>query len=513
MSAAERSQPFPWKAAAPSLAVSGVLLSVTVCAASVLFINQRSTTAALAEATQGFNAAVDLELGVRTLRGRLAEYVQSGDSSNLGELAHLHSSAAGCMERVQTIIITPEGRYRIESLRRSMSNLDEQLHAAQAIQQEERRRQVLRAMGKVLDENVLKDAAAQRESTQTVLAAAQRESAQLTAWTGWGLLTLGLAGTAAGVLSGFSLARGWHRQLVDLSVSVRSAAGSLEPVTGQLPLVAVEPSGDLTHVQSMVDLLALRVGEVVRRLQSAERETLRRDQLAALGQLAAGLAHELRNPLTSIKTLVEAAREPGPESGLDDRDLDVIGEEINRLDTTLQSFLDYARPPKLIRRQVDVREIIARTIQLVTPRAERQHVYLEQHLPAEPITAIVDPEQLRQVLLNLLLNAVDALTSGGQVTVSLTTVEADRVQLSIEDNGPGIPDTLLPKLFEPFVSTKPSGTGLGLTICHRIVENHGGELVAENRVPHGARFVLTLPRHAEQTPTTLQPDYACSTDH
>lgn len=497
MRSVARTHPFPWTAAAPSLAVSGVLLAVTVCAASVLFVNQRATTAALSQATQGFNAAVDLELGVRELRSRLADYVQSGDSSNLRELAHLHDSAAGCVERVQTIVITPEGRFRIDSIRRSLSDLDQHLHAAQAMQQEERRRQVLQAMGEVLDGKVLKEAAEQRESTQSVLTAAQHESERLSTWTGWGLLTLGLAGTTAGVLSGFSLARGWHRQLVDLSVSVQSAAGSLESVTGQLPLVAVEPSGDLTHVQSMVDLLAIRVEEIVRRLQSAEREALRRDQLAALGQLAAGLAHELRNPLTSIKTLVDAAREPGPGGGLDDRDLAVIAEEIARLDTTLQSFLDYARPPKLARRQVDLREVVGRTLLLVTPRAERQHVRLESQLPAEPATAIVDPEQLRQVLLNLLLNALDAVADGGRIVTRLTTANDDHVQLTVQDDGPGIPPELLPKLFDPFVSTKPAGTGLGLTICRRIVENHGGTLRAENISPHGARFVVTLPRRSE----------------
>jgi signal transduction histidine kinase len=241
---------------------------------------------------------------------------------------------------------------------------------------------------------------------------------------------------------------------------------------------------------------------------------MHQDQLAALGQLAAGLAHELRNPLTSIKTLVEAARGSGGENPLDDQDLQVIEEEIARLDETLQSFLDYARPPKLTRRRVDVRDVIDRTVQLVGPRAERQFVNVLSRLPDHPVEAILDPEQLRQVLLNLLLNAVDALSGGGRVTISLVEeAETGLIRLTVEDDGPGIREELLGRLFEPFVSTKPSGTGLGLTVCRRIIDGHGGSITAENRPEGGARFTILLPRQTEPVPAPAQAAYACPVDY
>ncbi|MBL8848905.1 MAG: HAMP domain-containing histidine kinase, partial [Planctomycetaceae bacterium] len=212
------------------------------------------------------------------------------------------------------------------------------------------------------------------------------------------------------------------------------------------------------------------------------------------GQLAAGLAHELRNPLTAVRTLVEAARSRGAAAQLDGRDLEVVEEEISRLDSTLQSFLDYARPPVLERRPVDVRDVIQRTVQLVNARAEIQSVHIETSLPADPLVVSADSEQLRQVLLNLLLNALDSLGSGGRITVSAAAEPATgQVLLQIADTGPGIPAAVRDTLFDPFVSSKPSGTGLGLTICRRIVENHGGTIAAENSPTGGAVFSVKLP--------------------
>ncbi|MCA9053635.1 MAG: hypothetical protein KDA75_07345 [Planctomycetaceae bacterium] len=507
----DRSHPFPWKAAAPSLALSAVLLAVTVCAASVLFVNHQATAAAIDNAAAGLNAAIELEKTVEDLRDGVTEYAESRDEAKLREL--MRSSAARRMAG-KTIVLSPDGRLLFGEIYQSLSNVDEDLHKLAVAEQEAQRQRILEAVRQLLEGDLLAQADHHRKVTNDALQAAHRENQRLVEWTGWTLLVLGVGGTAAGILSGFSLARALRRQLVDLSVSVRTAAGSLEPVTDAWEPVAIDPSGDLTQVQSMVDRLSERVGSVVSRLQAAEREAMRKDQLAALGQLAAGLAHELRNPLTSIKTIVEAAREPGPANGLDDRDLEVIEEEISRLDTTLQSFLDYARPPKLARRRVDLLEIVTRTIQLVAPQADRQHVEIAVHAPREAVHAIVDPEQIRQVLLNLLLNAIDALPDGGQIDVSIDVdPTGDAVRLLIEDNGPGIDRAIKERLFEPFQSSKPSGTGLGLTICRRIVANHGGTIAATDRVGGGTVFTVKLPRHEESTsPHTISAD-AHAVDH
>lgn len=506
--------PFPWKAAAPSLAVSAALLAVTICAASVLYVNHRANAAALERAIEGFDAAVELEASVSRLRQQLTEYILSGDPAKLEELADLEGSTAVQISRLESMVLTPEGRVEIAEIRRSFSALGRSLRDLPAADVQAHRQKIIALIDHLIDREILARIQRQRTLTHDVVDDMRAENRTLLAWSVWLLVVLGIGGTAAGVLSGFRLARLLQRQLVELSVTVRSAAGSLEPVGGNWGPIEVEPSEDLTHVQSMVSLLAERIGLVVQKLQAAERESMHQDQLAALGQLAAGLAHELRNPLTSIKTLVEAARSSGGENPLDDRDLGVIEEEIARLDETLQAFLDYARPPKLTRRRVDLRDVIDRTVQLVGPRAERQFVNVLADLPAHPVEAILDPEQLRQVLLNLLLNAVDALGGGGRVTISLVTeAPSGLIRLTVEDDGPGIREDLLGRLFEPFVSTKPSGTGLGLTVCRRIIDSHGGALTAENRPEGGARFTILLPRQTEPAPPLAESSYAYAADH
>lgn len=224
------------------------------------------------------------------------------------------------------------------------------------------------------------------------------------------------------------------------------------------------------------------------------------EKSVAVGQLAAGLAHELRNPLASIKLLVQAARER--ESAVAGRDLEVLEEEILRLERLLQTFLDYARPPRLEKKPVVLREVIESTVDLVRRRAEPQKVQIDVACGSPTARIEADADQLRQVLLNLLLNAVEALPQGGLVSVFTESPfdgEGSQAVVRIRDNGPGLPPELGPRIFEPFVSTKETGIGLGLSLCRQIVQLHGGTIEAANRHTGGAEFVLRLPATSHST--------------
>jgi signal transduction histidine kinase len=281
-----------------------------------------------------------------------------------------------------------------------------------------------------------------------------------------------------------------RQSLVELSVPVRNAAGSLSAVVGP---VRVTGDGTIPELEASLTELSDKVSTVVSRLQAAEHESLRSEQMAALGQLAAGLAHELRNPLTAIQTLVEAAREESGGGALRGRDLEVLEEEISRLNRSIQSFLDYARPPRLERRPVDLRDVVEKTRQLLASRAQRQEIELQAVVPDSPVVVPADTEQLRQVALNLALNAFDAVGHSGRVTMEVSSNGRGEALLTVADTGPGIPESVQGHLFEPFVSSKESGTGLGLTICRRIVEQHGGTIEAANRREGGAMLSVHLP--------------------
>jgi signal transduction histidine kinase len=300
-------------------------------------------------------------------------------------------------------------------------------------------------------------------------------------------------GALAGLLLGYGVASGLRRSIYQLSVRVRDAAGKL----GQdLPAVVLTDNDDLHHLQTQMQSVVRDIEQVVEKLQQREREVLRAEQLAAVGQMAAGVAHELRNPLTSIKMLVQAQREETAARGLPPDDLQIIEQEIRRMERCLQTFLDFARPPRPERRPVNLATVVERAFTLLGGRAKKQQVALHFTPPAAPVMAEVDAEQIHQLLVNLLLNALDAMPRGGRVDVELRTTDKGQVELRVADSGPGIAPGLLPRLFQPFVSGKETGLGLGLVISQRIAEDHGGGLRASNRPAGGACFVLNLPQAA-----------------
>lgn len=308
----------------------------------------------------------------------------------------------------------------------------------------------------------------------------------------WRLAGIGLAASLAGLVLGYGVTRGLRRSIHQLRVRVQDAADKLGY---DLPPVVWNDGGGLDDLQVRMQSVVRQIESVVQSLQQRERELLRAEQLAAVGQLAAGVAHEVRNPLTSIKMLVQAGGESGA-AGLAGEDLAVVEREIRRIERSLQTFLDFARPPRLERKPHDLNPLIERMLDLIRGRAHKQRIALDYRPPAAPIVGDVDAEQLHQVLINLALNALDVMPHGGRLHVGLERSADGAAEIALSDTGPGIADTLLPRLFEPFVSGKETGLGLGLVVSRRIVEDHGGTLRGGNRREGGARFAIRLPAAA-----------------
>jgi signal transduction histidine kinase len=224
-----------------------------------------------------------------------------------------------------------------------------------------------------------------------------------------------------------------------------------------------------------------------------------RDRLAALGEMAAGLAHEIRNPLGAIKGAAQCL-DPRQLPGEDREFVEVIVEEVNRLNGVVTAFLDYARPLKQSFGPTDLNEVISRTMKLIQNDVPAQ-VMLRQEL--EPSLAKVegDPEQLKQVLINLVQNAIQALGERPG-TIVVRSARPDRfadfrggeqVEVQVADDGPGIPAEQQLNIFVPFFTTKQKGTGLGLAICQRIVKSHGGTIAVQSRPQEGSTFTIRLP--------------------
>jgi signal transduction histidine kinase len=238
--------------------------------------------------------------------------------------------------------------------------------------------------------------------------------------------------------------------------------------------------------------LAARVALAVERAQAvSELEDARR--LAALGQFAAAIAHDIRTPLTSISLNVQILRQKLQLSDDDREHLDIALEELARLDKSVAEILDFAKPVKLAPQSIDVAELIETTARGLTPVLSEKGVKLECVPPAELPSVQGDPQRLRQVLVNLVGNAAEASTPGTHVTVRAKPADGTHVAIEVEDRGRGINADDLPRIFEPFFTTRPDGTGLGLAICHKVVRAHGGELQVRSIVGEGSTFTILLP--------------------
>jgi signal transduction histidine kinase len=262
----------------------------------------------------------------------------------------------------------------------------------------------------------------------------------------------------------------------------------------------------------VIFLLAYRaaVGPLRHQLTETRAVLERQEKLASLGTLAAGVAHEIRNPLASLKFRLFSLKESLPGEFNSNEDVVVIDDEISRLERIIQDFLQFARPSEPRMGETSARQLLQAVHDLMRPQLGSRHIQLVLE-PVEPLRLHVDKQQIEQVLINLVQNAADSMdSSGGNVTLRarqgaarLAGQSVSAVILEVADTGKGIPLEVQPRLFDPFFSTKAVGTGLGLPISERIVEKHGGLIQYQTEVNRGTTFQVVLPRepkHASKDP-------------
>jgi two-component system sensor histidine kinase HydH len=497
---------FVFRMIAPTLAMSLVLLLLGGVAAWYLHELQKESSALLSSAVTEVRAGEQLEIIAHELRNELYQFLfVQEDPARLAGLSRLHSHATDWIDTARKLATTDEEKELIAQIDQGyMHFFTELTRVTQDPHVADHRQSILALVDEVTTNEILVPARRYRHLNQELMEAASQRNQTVANGMGLGLLLLGVCGAVAGLLAGYAIARGVQRSLVQLSVPIRDATGALSEVVGP---ITVSSEQSFEEMEAALQRMAERVATMVERLQEAHSAATRAERLAAMGQLAAGLAHELRNPLTSMKILIQSAVQDGDAVNLDTEDLTVLKQEITRLEHTIQTYLDYARPPKLEKSPFVLRQILQQTVDLVSHRATQLHVKIDCRLPQQVIQITADVGQIRQVLLNLLLNALDASPEGDTVMARMCYEFADGIDeelgeaeplprwvvIEIADNGSGLPPDLGDRIFEPFVSTKDGGTGLGLATCRRIVEDHGGQIVAVTRPEGGALFIVRLP--------------------
>jgi len=534
---------YAWKIVWPMIILGTALLAVGVFAAWNVRQQQQLSSDLIASEVHGMLTVEMLHMHMREIRYQVNLYLRTFDPVHLRNVASIHAEADKLLPAAQQAARTPEEKELIQEViagyndffsafvklvnprekpPQATGDIPISLDAADKANIE----QLSQLSDVLMTEQVLNPLRECIEVNNEVLTLTNRASEDAARHLTIGFLLLGLCGGAAGILLGVVFGRTLGRSIVQLNVSVRGVADRLSDVRGP---VLLTHSGDLTGLGLGIKQLEADIGQVVERLQQRERELMRSEQLAHVGQLAAGLAHEFRNPLMPMKMLVQAAMARGDDAGLRGKSLQVLNEEISRLENSIQAFLDFARPPKPEKKPEDICEIVRQTAYLARGRCEQQDVRVNLNLPAGGVTTCVDRNQLRQLLLNLILNSLDAMPDGGELTVEVRklleqptftpqrdtpTLSAntmsehdamrvvstsslkrrqDWVSISIADTGPGIPADILDRIFEPFITSKETGTGLGLSTCQRIAEMHSGKIRAVNRTAGGSEFTLFLP--------------------
>ena len=230
-------------------------------------------------------------------------------------------------------------------------------------------------------------------------------------------------------------------------------------------------------------------------IKRMEQRVRQADRLATIGRLSANIAHEIRNPLASLAGAIEAlARELPPDSGRD-RLVEIVLRESDRLNHIIRDFLEYARPAPMTPHSIDLAELLEEVLLLVEHRSHPAELKVVREF-ADTLPARVDPQQLRQAIWNLCINAVQAMPEGGELRVGgrlLPGRKPARMQLWVSDTGHGIAEGDLPQIFEPFFSTKAEGSGIGLALVYRVVQDHDGQIEVRSQPGVGTTLLLTLP--------------------
>ena len=276
-----------------------------------------------------------------------------------------------------------------------------------------------------------------------------------------------------------------------LGVIVADNAFSRQPITEEaerlLRLFASSASVALRNAQLITELK-----EALEREQKVREQLVHSERLAAIGELAAKIAHDLRSPLVTIGGYARQLQRNPSDPQRVQRNVQIIVDEVERLERQLRDLLDFAtpKPPKLQR--LNLSEMIVRLAEIHRPSMEAAGVQLVIDLPPTPLFVLVDEVQMERVLLNLWRNAVEAMPEGGTLSVRVWN-ESEFVKISVKDTGIGIVPDELPHIFKPFYTTKSAGSGLGLAICKKIVDDHGGQIEVISEIGQGTTFIITLP--------------------
>jgi signal transduction histidine kinase len=265
-------------------------------------------------------------------------------------------------------------------------------------------------------------------------------------------------------------------------------------------LALMEPN-EVKAVTHRIENLIRSAGEAHTELARSRENLLMAEKMVLVGKLAAGMAHSIRNPLTSVKMRLFSLNRSLPLTHEQEEDFQVITREIGQVDTIVQNFLEFSRPPRLSMQLESPSKVVDRVLQLLSHRLRSYEVVVDLQRKVALPQVTCDPEQLKEAFVNFMENACKAMNGGGRIVITERVVhETDGgglAEIAFADTGCGIPEEELEQVFQPFFTTREDGTGLGLPISQRIIENHGGWIDVDSIAGKGTTFVVYLPMDSD----------------
>jgi two-component system sensor histidine kinase HydH len=276
--------------------------------------------------------------------------------------------------------------------------------------------------------------------------------------------------------------------VIEKEIECKIADGNMVPLEIGASSLKDENEVFLGNVLLFKDLTEVR---------TLRREVARSQRLASVGRLAAGVAHEIRNPLSSIKGFATYFKERYPDRPEDQQTADIMIQEVDRLNRVVGQLLEFARPISIEPKVISLEALLNDAIRLIEDRATGKNISIKTHKTAQIDTAWGDADRINQILLNLFLNAIDAMENGGELDVEISSDDNGEICIAVSDTGCGIKPQHLSRVFDPYFTTKSTGTGLGLAIAHNIAEAMGGRILVESAKNRGTTFKVILPNSKE----------------
>ena len=456
---------------------------------------QSMTTQLLVENVSNLKAARELEVALFRMRGLTFNYIVDREPRRITSLEKRQEEFLSWLKEAKENTRSEKEQELLQSISSLFDNFEKNLNEAQKLNAQsktEQAKSILLRTSRELFDAIYEKCEIFVSINENAMFAAEDTLNRMNSTVRKSIYGLIIGGMILGVSLGLVISRSIINPIYELVLKVRGAAGK-----EFVERIDLAEGTELEELDQLIHALINRINTAMSDLERNRQLLAQSEKLASLGKISASVAHEIRNPLTSIKMLIYSLREELKHDKEKKNDLEVIIREIDRMDRVVKNFLQFARPPEPNFEPTDINLTIHEMLELLEPRLKQNHITLAESYQTDLSKIPADADQLKQVILNLVLNAIDAMPDGGQLKIETLHIQNKEnnnlVEIKISDTGSGIPGQLKETIFDPFVSGREAGIGLGLSIAHQIVQQHDGWIDVQENPNGGMIFTFALP--------------------